>query len=176
MLVIGSTDGPCDSCSRCALRAAWGIGLGLLAVARAASAQSADPTTQPELRADVIAARSTTLELAGGAAFPAGDDLLLGGDVGLGAVAGGGLGWRPGARLDVTGRLHLDRSTDTRWAPYLIAGTSYRVDTRARGALYLLAAVGVHAPATHGITSAIEAGLGGGVRVGVVLRRTTGVR
>jgi len=151
-------------------------GLALFAPMHAARSQSAGPALQPEIRTDVIAARSTTLEVAGGAAFPAGEDLLLGADLGVGAVTGAGRGWRPAARADVTGRLHLDPSTDTRWAPYLVGGASYRVDARARGALYLVAALGVHAPATRGITPAIEAGVGGGVRVGVVVWRTPGVK
>ena len=158
------------------LRIAQLAGLAASAWVRAAGAQGSAPVLQPEVRTDVIAARTTTVEVAGGAVYPAGDDLLMGADVGVGAVTGDGHGWRPAARLDVIGRLHLDPSTDMRWAPYLVGGASYRVDARARGALYLVAGLGVHAPATRGITPAIEASLGGGVRVGVVVRREAGVK
>jgi len=51
------------------------------------------------------------------------------------------------------------------------AGGSLRADERSHGRLYALAALGVEGPAAQHIRSALELGLGGGVRVGIALRR-----
>jgi hypothetical protein len=147
---------------------ARGAAVALFFLVHRAAAQAVTPIAEPELRTDVIAAHSTAFEAAGGVAFVTGDYLRLGGDLGLGVVTGGGQRVRLGSRIDATGRFHLD-SAATHWGPYLVAGVSYRADARERGALYLLAALGVHAPATAGIVPAMEVGLGGGVRVGLVL-------
>jgi hypothetical protein len=136
-----------------------------------AGAQAAGPSLAPELRADAIVAQSTAWQLGGGAALQTGDYLWLGADVGLGVVTGRTL--EPSASVDVTGRVHLDADGEAHWAPYLVGGLTYRADRGARGALYLLIALGVHAPARAGIVPAVEVGLGGGVRVGVVLRRVS---
>jgi hypothetical protein len=136
-----------------------------------AGAQATGPSLAPELRADAIVAQSTAFQLGGGAALSTGDYLWLGADVGFGVVTGRTL--EPSASFDVTGRFHLDSDGDVHWAPYLVGGMTYRADRGARGALYLLIALGVHAPARAGIVPAVEAGLGGGVRVGIVLRRVS---
>jgi hypothetical protein len=133
------------------------------------AAQETTASLAPEIRADALVARSPAYQLAAGAALPTGDYLWLGADLGAGIVAGPRL--EPSARVDVTGRLWFDPNSETHWAPYLVGGMSYRADGGARGALYLLIAVGVHAPPSHGLVPALEVGLGGGVRVGIVIRR-----
>ena len=155
------------------LRVDWRAGVvALLAFTHLASASPAggqqDGRVLAEGRLDVIAARSTSLEVAGGASAPAGDYVRLGADIGAGAVSGAGRGWRPGARVDATARFHLDAFTERGWAPYLTGGLSYRVAVRDRGVLDLVAALGVHAPATLGFVPALEVGFGGGFRVGLV--------
>jgi hypothetical protein len=134
-------------------------------------AQRATRAVQPELRADIIVARATAGELAAGAVVPVGEYLRLGGDVGAGLVVGDRHGPRAGARLDAYGRFHLDPFGEARWAPYLVGGGSFRADARARGHLYLLTGLGVEGPTTGHVVPAFEIGLGGGVRIGVVLRR-----
>lgn len=137
------------------------------------SAQSVVPPPvhewQPELRADVIAARAAALELAAGVSLRMDDNLRLAADVGAGAVTGDGRGPRLGSRADLVGRFQ-PAARDVGWGPYLLGGLSYRADARSRGGLYLLAGVGVHAPAKGPIVPALEVALGGGVRGGVVMR------
>jgi hypothetical protein len=158
--------------ARCVARLAWAlagaVGFASLASTQPAGAQPATPGVQPELRTDVIAGSATATEVAGGAAFPVGDYLRLGGDIGVGAVTGDGRGVRLGGRVDATGRFQLDPG-NKRWGPYLVGGVSYQADVDRRGALYLIAAIGVHAPAVGGVVPAIEIGLGGGFRAGLVL-------
>jgi hypothetical protein len=134
-----------------------------------ACAQLATPA--PEVRADLIAGRSVAEELAGGASVTSGDYLALVGDIGMGAITGARRGARLGARVDVLARLHLDASTERQWAPYLIGGASYLIDARDRGRPVLVAGLGIHAPSGGRFVPALEVGLGGGLRLGVVLRR-----
>jgi hypothetical protein len=136
---------------------------------RAASQETSSPI-QPELRADVLVARSAAMQLGVGAAVPAGEYLRLGGDLGAGAT-GGSRGPFFSTRADLYGRFHLDPRAESRWAPYLVAGGSFRADEGSRGRLYALAAVGAEGPASHPIVPAFELGFGGGVRASVVLRR-----
>jgi hypothetical protein len=137
---------------------------------RVAWCQQAGSVVQPELRVDLLAARSSAVQAAAGAVWPAGEYLRLGGDLGAG-VAGGTGGPFFSTRADFYGRFHLDPRAESRWVPYLVAGGSFRADQRARGRLYALAAVGVEGPAHHAVVPAFELGLGGGVRAGIVLRR-----
>jgi hypothetical protein len=110
------------------------------------------------------------VQLGVGAVAPAGEYLRLGGDLGAG-VAGGTGGPFFSTHADLYGRFHLDPRGESRWAPYLVAGGSFRADQRARGRLDALAAAGVEGPVSHPLVPAFELGLGGGVRAGVVLRR-----
>jgi hypothetical protein len=137
---------------------------------RLAWSQQAGSVVQPELRADLVAARSSAVQLGVGAVAPAGEYLRLGGDLGAG-VAGGTGGPFFSTRADVYGRFHLDPRGESQWAPYLVAGGSLRADQRARGRMYALAAVGVEGPVSRPVVPAFELGLGGGVRAGIVLRR-----
>jgi hypothetical protein len=139
-------------------------------VPREAPAQQAGTLVQPELRADLLAARSSAGQLAAGAVAPAGEYLRLGGDLGAG-VAGGRGGPYFSTRADVYGRFQLDPRGESGWAPYLVAGGSFRADQGARGRLYALGAVGIEGPISHPVVPAFELGLGGGVRAGIVLRR-----
>ncbi len=137
---------------------------------RLAWSQQAGSEVQPELRADLVAARSSAVQLGVGAVAPTGEYLRLGGDLAAG-VAGGTGGPFFSSRVDLYGRFHLDPRGESRWAPYLVAGGSFRADERARGRLYALAMAGVEGPVSHPVVPAFELGLGGGVRAGIVLRR-----
>ena len=152
------------------------IGLVLIALAapRIARAQGASvPEThwvQPELRADVIAARATSVELAGALSIPMGTYLRVS------VAAGGGASWYRGEsgasqRLDATGRFVLDPFQQSRWAPYGIGGASLRHDPWLGWRPLLVLGVGVQGPARGGAVTALEASLGGGVRVGLAIRR-----
>jgi hypothetical protein len=137
---------------------------------RVAWSQQASSIVQPELRADLLAARTSAVQVAVGVVAPAGEYLRLGGDLGAG-LAGGTGGPFFSTRADFYGRFHLDPRAESRWVPYLVAGGSFRADGGARGRLYALAALGVEGPENHPVVPAFELGLGGGVRAGIVLRR-----
>jgi hypothetical protein len=109
--------------------------------------RDSQPAMRPEARVDAIIARRSAFE-AGVGAQPAG----------------------PAARADLFGRFLLDPLAEHRWGPYVTAGASYRADSRDHGRVYLLALIGVEAPRQGRVVPAIEAGFGGGVRLGVVLR------
>ena len=133
---------------------------------REAEAQRGGP--RPLVRADASLARASAFQGALGLTLP------LGTYVRVDAVAGAGVershGARRGsARGDVVGRFLLDPFRQSNWSGYAGAGVSaLRTDGDWRG--YLLAVVGVEGPGTHGLLPALELGLGGGTRVGIVLR------
>ncbi|HWZ60293.1 MAG TPA: hypothetical protein VNW46_15045 [Gemmatimonadaceae bacterium] len=158
---------------------AGGVRLGVVAalwVGCAASAgaqlvRDSQPGPRAEARIDAIIARRTAIEAGLGGIVPAGIYFRLGGDVAGGVIAGGARPAGPAARADVFGRFLLDPLEEHRWGPYLTAGASYRADSRDHGRVYLLALVGVEGPRQGRVVPAIEAGFGGGFRIGFVLRR-----
>jgi hypothetical protein len=145
----------------------------LAAVSARVGAQAAvsGARLQPELRADVIAARATAVEVGAGASAP------LGIYVRLGLVAAAGAAWagreaRASGRIDAVARFLLDPFFQSRWAPYAGGGVSARyvaTDERWRGFIALV--VGLEGPRRGGTVPAVEVGLGGGARIGVALRR-----
>jgi hypothetical protein len=162
------------SSARARMVSATCLSLGVMCAARCGTAQEPSRTLQPEVRADVIAARTAAAEFGVGAVVPTGEYMRLGGDLGLGVVTGGGHGARVAARIDAYGRIHLDPFAEYRWAPYLFGGGSYLVDPRSRGRLAVLAGVGVEGPPSRRLVPAFELGLGGGVRLGFAIRRGKG--
>jgi hypothetical protein len=94
----------------------------------------------------------------------------------LGASLAAGPEWRDGqavasARLDLTARYLFDPFHEIPWAPYAGGGFTSTRDDRARLRGYLLVVAGVEGPAYRGWRTAVEAGLGDGFRLGIVLRR-----
>ena len=138
----------------------------------AAAAQRAEQKLQAEGRVDGIFSAQTAVHAGLGLSVPAG---LY---VRTGIVLGAGIG-RYGfdSRADLIGRFSFDPLRQSRWAPYGGAGVSARFNSTAEGDAkgYLLFFVGMEGPVPRGRTSAIvpaiELGLGGGARVGVILRR-----
>jgi len=98
-------------------------------------------------------------------------------------VAGVGAG-RHGVegRTDFVSRFSLDPFRQSRWAPYAGAGVSgrYRSDLDGGSRAYLMILLGVEGPlslgSTEGWVPAVEVGLGGGARIGVVMRRAINAR
>lgn len=147
-----------------------------LAMPGQANAQVAAPAAKPsvidpEFRVDGLIARVSAVQAG----------------VGVTAVAGiyvragivGGLGFsRDGlsARIDGIARFHSDPFRQSRWAPYGGGGISGRFDRIAGPRAYLLVLAGVDGPVKNGMTPSIEVGLGGGARIGVILRRATAGR
>jgi hypothetical protein len=136
-----------------------------------AAAQTASELVQPEVRADVIASRWTSVEAGLGMTLPAGTYLRIGGTA---AAGGGPLGFD--SRLDLFGRFSPDPFRQSGWAPYAGGGLSERFTQRSapRSRGYLLVFIGVEGPlsprSSSGWVPALELGLGGGVRAGIAMR------
>lgn len=123
---------------------------------------------RPEVRIDGIFSENPAIHLGAGVLFP------LGTYVRSGIVAGAGIrDGKASFRGDFVNIFQLDPFRESRWAPYGGGGISFRRDnaTDASNA-FLLVVVGVEGPWRKGYAPAIEVGLGGGVRAGLVLRRS----
>lgn len=129
------------------------------------------PAPRLEWRLDELVAHRAATQAGMGVMIPAGVYVRFGVVAAAGVVTGGAQPVGASARVDAVGRFLLDPLAEHAWGPYLAGGATYRADARDRGRAYLLAMVGVEGPRHGRIVPAIEAGIGGGVRVGVVLRR-----
>lgn len=134
----------------------------------------AQTVTRPEIRVDALLGRPSIAQLGVGLAAP------LGTYVRAAAVVGGGTAWGgadgrdavgPSGRVDLVGRFLLDPFRQMRIAPYGGAGVSVLYDRANRWRELLVLVFGVEGPVRGNTASALELGLGGGTRIGVVLRR-----
>jgi hypothetical protein len=119
---------------------------------------------------DAIFARLTAVHAGLGASVPLGYYVRLEGVVAGGASRLSGV-TRTSGRADLVGRFLLDPFFQYRRGPYAGGGLSYRADRGARGRVDLVAVIGVEGTAHRGWMVAAECGVGGGVRVGMALRR-----
>lgn len=154
------------------------ITLGLAATLPvAAGAQLVQQKIQREGRIDAIFAQSGAVEAAYGFTVPAGIYLRSGLVAGIGAGRHGVEG-----RTDLISRFSFDPFRQSRWAAYGGGGLSGRYRSKLDGGsrAYLLVFLGVEGPLPLGETSgwvpAVELGLGGGARVGLILRRGVNAR
>lgn len=142
-----------------------------------ALAQIPQQRLQTEARVDGIFAHSSGVEAGVGISIPAGIYVRTG------LVAGAGVG-EHGAegRTDLLSRFSLDPFRQSRWSLYGGGGISGRYRTSGDGGsrAYLLLFLGLEGPLPLGETAgwvpAMEVGLGGGARVGLVLRRGINAR
>lgn len=144
--------------------------IGACALPLGAQSLQIKPFAQLEVRGDAILGSSSAVQLGLGANVPV-DPYVR-----LGATVAGGTALRDGragtsARADLTARYLLDPYAETRWGAYGGAGLSARWESDARWRSYLLLVGGVEGPAHGGWRTALEVGLGGGARIGMVLRR-----
>jgi len=143
----------------------------------ATKAQLPQQRQQIEGRVDGIFARSGGVEAGLGVTAPTGLYVRSGIVAGIGASRHGVEG-----RTDLIARFSLDPFRQSRWAPYGGGGISgrYRSKLDEGSKAYLLLFLGVEGPLPLGRTSgwvpALEIGLGGGARVGFVLRRGINAR
>jgi hypothetical protein len=140
-------------------------------------AQVAQQRIQSELRVDGIFASSGAVHAGYGVSIPAGVYVRTGI---VGAIGGSTHGFE--SRADLLARFSLDPFRQSRWAPYGGAGVSGRFRPRSAGGshAYLLTYLGIEGPLAAanrtGWVPAFELGLGGGTRVGIILRRGTAGR
>ena len=135
-----------------------------------AQTDSFKPAVQFEARLDALGGPPAGAQVGAGANVAAGYYFRIGADAAAGASWRDG-GAVAGGRVDAVARYLLDPFHEFRWGPYAGLGFSANWVQRAnwRGDLLLL--VGLEGPAHAGWRTAIELGLGGGARLGVVLRR-----
>jgi hypothetical protein len=139
------------------------------AAARLAAQQS--PSAYPEFRADALFAKGTTGQAGVGVVVPLGVYVRFGLDGAAGAT------WQNGAssasgRVDAIARFLLDPLRESGTAISLGGGLSAPIRKDGVKSPYLTVVVDVEGKGRGGITPALELGLGGGGRVGVVLRRS----
>ena len=158
------------------------LALAALAASAACAALAAAPSSAPaqtrpqrlqlEGRVDALFSRGWAAQLGGGASVPLGTYVRAGAVVGAGYASGDALGSRSlGVRVDAVARFLLDPLMQFRRAPYAGGGVTYRSDVSSRHGLFLLLVLGYEGAPVRGVLPAVELGLGGGARVGVVLRR-----
>jgi len=144
----------------------------MLAVATVARAQASSSRIEAEARLDAILAHRSVLQGALGADIPISPAMHLEIAAGVGpsfansSSSGGNLS----ARGDAIVHFLIDPQHRMRWSPYAGGGIGARYDRPDWRAVAIVVA-GVNAPRWKHAIPFIEAGLGGGVRIGAGLRR-----
>jgi hypothetical protein len=160
---------------RRALHAATVAAFALGALSRATRAQDvARARAHGELRADYIGPRPHTVQIGAGVNLPVGPYLRVG------VIGAGGVGWRDGqsgasGRADVIGRFALDPFREHRWGLSAGGGLSVRYDATGansphRWRALVALVIDLEGPRAGSVAPAVQLGLGGGLRAGVVLR------
>ncbi len=142
----------------------------LLNVAAASLARAQEPLRPyTELRGDVFLAPTNSALLGVGEQFPLGYYTRFGLDL------TGGVAWEDDAsfataRVDAIMRFLLDPFRETKWALSAGAGVTVRYVAPDAWRPFLALVLDVEGKRTGPFTPAFQLGLGGGVRLGVVLR------
>lgn len=145
------------------------------AFAPAAARAQRTPPPYAELRADAIVARATSVQGGAGLEIPAGIYVRIGLDGAAGAT------WRDGraatsGRADAIARFLLDPFREVPVGVSLGGGVSVPIGAPAGArSPYLTLVVDVEGPSRRGVSPALQVGLGGGARIGLVLRRSSRV-
>lgn len=144
----------------------------LLAVAAPLCAQGYVfvPRIQPEVRAEAALARHASGLVMAGANVPLGMYVRVGAAVGAG-MADSDDGTVAARRADAALRFLLDPFAEHAWGPYAGGGLTVRRDGTEQARAGLLLILGVEGRRTRRWTPAVEAALGEGVRLAVVLRK-----
>jgi hypothetical protein len=135
-----------------------GLALALIVIPALATGQ------QPELRVDVLGPKPYSLQAGVAAIVPLGYYVRLSAGTGYAPRANASLiddHWR----ADLVARVTLDPFREQRWALSIGGGLSVRRHT------YLAAIADLEGPEIRGMLPALQVGLSGGPRVGLVLRR-----
>jgi hypothetical protein len=137
---------------------------------RAPNAAAQDGSPKPELRVDLLGAAPYSVQVGAGLNTALGYYTRLEIDAGAGALKRGGaiVG---SERVDAIMRLMLDPFGESRWALSVGGGISARYDAAGRVRPYLASLLDLEGPKMGRYRLAYQAGLGGGVRLGVVIRR-----
>lgn len=142
----------------------------LMALARWSGAQLRTPSPFPEYRADAIVGSRTATQAGVGLVVPVGIYVRLGLDAAGGATWGHGA-VDPSGRIDAIGRFLFDPFREVPVGVSVGGGLSLPYvahDPRLRP--FLTAVLDVEGRMRGKVTPALELGVGGGARVGLVLR------
>lgn len=142
-----------------------------LVVSCAAAAAVRAQRVEPEARVDAIVAHRSAVQAAFGADIPFSPELHLELAVGAGPAFGGGPAAGFSARGDAVVHFLLDPAHVMRWSPYAGGGIGGRYDGSAHWRAVAIVVVGVNAPRRKHMIPFVEAGFGGGVRIGAGVRR-----
>jgi hypothetical protein len=139
----------------------------------ASAAPGCAQAVEPEARVDAIIAHRSAVQGALGADIALSPELHLELAAGAGPSFGGGPGVSVGARGDAVLHFLLDARHAMRWSPYAGGGIGARYDGSSSPEWRAVAIVvlGVNGPRWKHATPFFEAGLGGGVRIGMGVRR-----
>jgi hypothetical protein len=144
--------------------------LSLAASPLAAQAYTLRPAIQPEVRAEVAVARRLSAVGMAGLNIPLGLYVRAGINAGMG-VADSRDGAALALRADAAARFLLDPFAQHTWGPYAGGGLTVRRDGGERARAGLLFILGVEGRRSKRWTPALEAALGEGARLAVVLRK-----
>ena len=154
------------------------VGCGTLFTSLPANAQRAAPRAAtsrvvvPAVRADLLLDRDAGAQLAAGAAIAVAYNLRLAADLGVGGVRRE-MNWRPTGRLDLLVRWLSDPFRQSRWAINAGGGIGVRVEADRTSRTVAIVTIGVEARGDSRWVRGVEAGMGGGFRLGATLRRST---
>lgn len=147
--------------------------LALAPVARTSAQQMLRRSLPPlELRVDAIDVRSSesgTLQAGAGTNIPMGYYARLEIDGAAGATKRDSVR-RTSGRIDALARFLLDPFAETAWGLSIGGGVSALFGTGGRTHEYLVVVADLEAPRIGAIVPALQVGLGGGVRIGIVAR------
>jgi hypothetical protein len=150
------------------------LGAALLLTAAGAGAQPAPRhrPAVPEARVDGFAGRRPGVQVGGGASIDAGPSVRIA------LLAGAGVQWRDDGitgvqHVEAIARYQLDPFREARRGVYLAGGVDIlHVAGEPTLRPALVALIGLEGRPHGGVATALEAGVGGGVRVGLALRGT----
>ncbi len=125
---------------------------------------------RPGVRIDALVDRDPGAQVATGLSVVAAYNTRLSVDVGIGAVQRTS-GWRAAGRVDLMARVLADPFREARWGAYAAGGVGLRPESGARPDVVGIIALGVEGPSDGHWVPGVELGLGGGVRMGLTLRR-----
>ncbi len=153
----------------------WACGVGLATAPGLLHAQRAAPAAatvrwRTALRADAVVDRDIGAQLAIGVAVPVQYNVRLAVDVGAGGVRRSGT-WRSTGRADVLARWLSDPFRQSRWGINAGGGVGMRFEDAREARVVAIVTVGVEGASDGNWIPGVELGLGGGVRIGVTMRR-----
>lgn len=124
----------------------------------------------PSVRADMLLDRDPGAQVAVGAAVAAAYNLRLAVDAGLGGVRRADQ-WEPAGRLDLLARWLSDPFRQSRWGINAGGGIGLRFEAARALRTVAIVTVGIEGRSDGRWVPGVEAGLGGGFRLGLTLRR-----